>query len=111
MKIITAIIQPFMLKKVAHALEKIENFPGVTVTEARGFGRLRSETEQHSLHIDSFHPKVRLEIVAPDEMVDSIVSIITSRAHTGNHGDGKIFVWSVECAVRIRTAQTGEAAL
>jgi nitrogen regulatory protein P-II 2 len=111
MKIIMAIIQPFRLDKVIDALEEIENFPGVTVSDARGFGRLKSESEQHAPHFDPFHKKVRLEIAAPDEIADEIADIIAARAHTGNHGDGKIFVWTIDNAIRDQTGETGEKAL
>lgn len=111
MKMITAMIQPFMLNKVVSVLETIENFPGMTVTEARGFGRKRSVQEERGLHIDDFHPKTRIEVVAPDEMTDEIVQTILRHAHTGNDGDGKVFVWTVENAVRVQTGEINDAAL
>lgn len=111
MKMITAMIQPFMLHKVVSVLETIENFPGMTVTEARGFGRKRSVQEERGLHIDDFHPKTRIEIVAPDEMTDEIVQTIVRLAHTGNDGDGKVFVIPVEQAIRIQTGERDETAL
>jgi nitrogen regulatory protein P-II 1 len=111
MKIITAMIQPFMLNKVTSALKAIEGFPGMTVTEARGFGRRRSLREHHSPHLDEFKEKTRLEIVAPDEKAEQIVEALARAAHTGNSGDGKVFVWPVESAVRIQTGEQGEAAL
>jgi nitrogen regulatory protein P-II 1 len=67
--------------------------------------------EEHSLHLDEFHNKTRLEIVAPDEMVQNIVAAIAHNAHTGNDGDGKVFVWSIESAVRIQTGERDNAAL
>ena len=111
MKMITAMIQPFMLDKVTDALEGMENFPGMTVVEARGFGRKLSPQEQRAQHYDPLRPKSRIEIVAPDEMVESIIRTLIAHAHTGNHGDGKVFVWDVETAVRVQTGEMGEAAL
>ena len=111
MKIITAMVQPFMLNKVVSALETIEGFPGMTLTEVRGFGRRQSAREEHGMHLDEFHPKVRIEIVTADRLVDEIVNTIAASAHTGNDGDGKVFVWSVERAIRTQTGETQEAAL
>jgi nitrogen regulatory protein P-II 1 len=111
MKIITAMIQPFMLNKVTSALEAIADFPGMTVTEARGFGRRRSLQEKRALQIDLFNEKTRLEIVTPDDQAEQIVETLVRAAHTGNSGDGKVFVWSVEDAIRIQTGETDEAAL
>lgn len=111
MKIITAMLQPFMLSKVVSALEAIDRFPGMTLTDVRGFGGRRSAREEQSMHLDDFHQKSRIEIVAPDDLTERIVRTITDTAHTGNDGDGKIFVWSVEHAVRIQTGETNDAAL
>lgn len=111
MKMIVAMIQPFMLHKVVSTLEAIENFPGMTVTDARGFGHRQSAQEEHSLHLDDFHPKARVEIVAPDAMTETIVQAIVNSAHTGNHGDGKVFVWLVERALRIQTGEESDAAI
>ena len=116
MKIITAILQPFMLSKVTGALEEIEGFPGMTVTDVRGFGREKGIHRQgapHSIMEDfvEYIKKARIEIVAQDEMVDIIVETIVRTAHTGNRGDGKVFVWPVEHAVRIQTGETDEAAI
>ena len=111
MKIITAMIQPFMLNKVTSALESLEGFPGMTVTDARGFGRRRSLHEQHSLHLDEFKGKTRIEIVTQDEQAQQIVETLVRAARTGNSGDGKVFVWPVESAVRIQTGEKDEAAL
>ena len=116
MKIITAMVQPFMLSKVTGALEAIEGFPGMTVTDVRGFGREKSAHEEGAPHrvIEDFIEyvkKARIEIVARDEMVDVIVETIARAAHTGNRGDGKVFVWPVEQAVRIQTSETNEAAI
>lgn len=116
MKIIMAVVQPFMLSKVTGALEAIENFPGMTVTDARGFGREKGEHARGAPHraVEDFVEyvkKSRIEIVAPDAMVDVIVETIKRTAHTGNPGDGKVFVWTVERAVRIQTGEAGDAAL
>jgi nitrogen regulatory protein PII len=118
MKIITAIVQPFKLSKVTSALEQIDGFPGMTVTDVRGFGREKSshihEENGHGRGIEDlveYIEKSRIEIVASDEIVDEIVETIARVAHTGNRGDGKIFVWSVERAVRIKTGETGAPAV
>ncbi len=113
MKIITAILQPFMLNKVTHTLEELEGFPGMTVTDARGFGtgRQRVLHEENIAHFKDFNPKARIEIVTRDEDVARIVETIVRVAHTGNHGDGKVFVTPVEHAVRIQTGETGEGAI
>ncbi len=116
MKIITAMVQPFMLSRVTGALEAIGGFPGMTVTDVRGFGREKSTHEKGAPHrvIEDFVEyvrKARIEIVARDEMVDSIVETIVRAAHTGNRGDGKVFVWPVERAVRIQTGETNELAV
>lgn len=114
MKMITAIVQPFMLSKVTHALEEIDGFPGMTITDARGFGREKTDKGAPHRVIEDFVEyvkKTRIEIVARDEMVERIVSTIVRVAHTGNRGDGKVFVWPVERAVRIQTGETDDAAL
>lgn len=116
MKIITAMVQPFMLSKVTGALEEIEGFPGMTVTDVRGFGREKGSHAKGAPHriIDDFVEyvkKARIEIVARDEMADGIVDTIVRAAHTGNAGDGKVFVWSVDRAIRIQTGETDEHAL
>ena len=116
MKMITAIVQPFMLSKVTHALEGIEGFPGMTITDSRGFGREKSAHDKDAPHrvIEDFVEyvkKVRIEIVARDEMVNRIVESIVGAAHTGNRGDGKVFVWPVEHALRIMTGEADDEAL
>lgn len=110
MKIITAMVRPPLLNRVTDALEEIDGFPGVTVTDVRGFGR-RNIAEDTAPPLDEFIEKVRLEIVACDEMVEQIVEAIARVAHTGNHGDGKVFVWPVEHAVRVRTGETDGSAI
>ena len=110
MQIITAMIQPFMLEKVVEALEVIEGFPGMTVTDVRGFGR-RTESTETSPTLDFFIEKTRIEIVARDEMAELIVGTIVRAAHTGRRGDGKVFVWPVEQAFRIRNGDLNDSAL
>lgn len=110
MKIITAIIRPPMLGKVTNALEEMDDFPGMTVIDVRGFGR-RAIADEEDIPLEDFIEKVRLEIVARDEMVDQIVDTIVRIAHTGNHGDGKVFVWPVGQAVRIRTSERDDQSL
>ena len=116
MKIITAIVQPFMLSKVTHALEEIDGFPGMTITDARGFGREKSAHDKGAPHrvIEDFVEyvkKTRIEIVARDEIVEQIVETIARVAHTGNRGDGKVFVWAVERALRIQTGELDDLAI
>jgi len=116
MKVITAMVQPFMLSKVTHALEEISGFPGLTVTDVRGFGREKSTHDARARHrvIEDFVEyikKARIEIVARDEMIDLIVETIRRTAHTGNRGDGKIFVWPVERVVRIQTGDLDNQAV
>ena len=116
MRIVTAMVQPFMLSKVTTALEEIDGFPGMTVSDVRGFGREKGIHAHGGAHrvIEDFVEyvkKARIEIVAPDEMVDVIVDTIGRAAHTGNPGDGKVFVWPVERAVRIQTGDQSDAAL
>lgn len=116
MKIITAMVQPFMLSKVMNALEEIDDFPGMTVADVRGFGRekaIHAGGAPHRVTEDfvEYVKKERIEIVAHDEMVDLIVKTIVSAAQTGNPGDGKVFVWPVEKAVRIQTGEADDLAL
>jgi nitrogen regulatory protein P-II 1 len=102
-----------MLSKVTHALQKIADFPGLSVVECQGFGRGKAEGAAQRIIYDlvEFVPKVRLEVVVKDEMVEEVVRTIERTAHTGNRGDGKIFVFPVEQAVRVRTGERGEAAI
>lgn len=116
MKMIAAVIQPFMLTKVTRALEEIEDFPGMTVVDVQGFGREKAHHDPGVHHsriedVVDFVKKVRLEIVAHDAMVERILDTIVRSTHTGNRGDGKIFVLPVEHAVRIKTGELGEAAV
>jgi len=111
MKIITAIIRPHMLDKVIDELEKIEDFPGMTVTDARGFGRRLSNLEANAARMDPLKAKTRVEIAAPDVQAQQILETLLRAAHTGHHGDGKVFVWALESAVRVQTGEQDEAAL
>src|SRR5262245_35001761 len=95
MKVITATIQPFMLDKVRSALEAIGGFPGMTVMEARRFGRGRNQTERRALRIDGPGEKVCVEIVTPDEKAQQIVEAFVRAARTNVSGDGKVFVLPV----------------
>ena len=112
MKKIEAIIKPFKLEDVKEALQEI-GFEGLTVTEVKGFGRQKGHTEIYrgSEYTVDFLPKVKIEIVTSDDRVESAVAAILKAAHSGKIGDGKIFVSSVESAVRIRTSEKDEAAI
>ena len=112
MKKIEAIIQPFRLEPVKEALHAI-SVQGMTVTEVKGFGVQKGIREVYrgmEYQVD-FIPKVKIEIVAPDEKVKTIVETIVAKARTGRIGDGKIFVYPVAEVVRIRTGETGESAV
>ncbi len=113
MKEIKAILQPFMLSKVIAALKQIPNMPGVTVSQVNGFGRGRAENIPNSVTEwgATFVPKVKLETVVADDMLDEVVNTIESSAHSGNIGDGKIFVYAVEEVVKVRTGERGQKAL
>jgi nitrogen regulatory protein P-II 1 len=105
MKIITAVIEPLMLNKVTGALESIEDFPGMTVSDARGLRRKRDLRERREPRIDEIKGKVFIEIFTPDEKAQQIVETLVRAARTGESGEGKAFAWPVESAV---SAQTGE---
>lgn len=113
MKEIKAIIRPFKLLDVSEALKEIEGLPGVTVSEIRGFGKGRAKNakDQVVYEMVEFVPRIQLEVVVNDDMVDAIVNIIQKYAHTGNKGDGKIFVVNVEETVKIRTNERGPDAI
>ncbi len=113
MKEIKAIIQPFLLSKVVEALKEIEGLPGVTVSDVRGFGRARAVGSPDTV-VDGtveYVKKAKLEIVVPDRLVATVVRTIRDKAHTGNPGDGKIFVYEVDDVIRIRTGEQGEAGI
>ncbi|HUF62389.1 MAG TPA: P-II family nitrogen regulator [Verrucomicrobiales bacterium] len=112
MKKIEAIIKPFKLEDVKEALAEI-GVQGMTVTEVKGFGRQKGHTEIYrgSEYTVDFLPKVKLEIVADDDVIDTAVDTIVKSANTGKIGDGKVFVSPVEVAIRIRTGEKGAAAV
>ncbi len=112
MKLITAIIKPFKLDDVREALSSI-GVQGVTVTDVKGFGRQKGHTELYrgAEYVVDFLPKIKLDVAVPSDMVDQVVEAITKSANTGKIGDGKIFVYNLEQAVRIRTGETGRDAL
>jgi nitrogen regulatory protein P-II 1 len=112
MKKIEAIIKPFKLEEVKDALGEI-GIEGMTVTEVKGFGRQKGHTEIYrgSEYTVDFLPKIKLEIVAPDERVEAAISAIIKGAKTGKIGDGKVFVSNVEDAIRIRTDERGDKAV
>ena len=108
MKKIEAIIKPFKLDEVKEALQEI-GLQGITVTEARGFGRQKGHTELYrgAEYVVDFLPKVKIEVVVEDSMVDKTVEAIITASRTGRIGDGKIFIIPVEDAIRIRTGERG----
>ena len=112
MKRITAIIKPFRLDDVREALSDC-GISGMTVTEVKGFGRQKGHTELYrgAEYVVDFLPKVKLEVVVPDERVDESIESISRAAHTGKIGDGKIFVEPVDRVIRIRTGEEGDGAL
>ena len=112
MKKIEAIIKPFKLDEVRESLSSI-GVNGLTVTEVKGFGRQKGHTELYrgAEYVVDFLPKIKLELVVSDDIVESAMDAIIKSAHTGKIGDGKIFVSSVEQVVRIRTGETGESAV
>ncbi|MEO6041963.1 MAG: P-II family nitrogen regulator [Croceibacterium sp.] len=112
MKKIEAIIKPFKLDEVKEALHEV-GVSGITVTEAKGFGRQKGHTELYrgAEYVVDFLPKVKLEVVVPDNLADKTVEAIAAAAQTGRIGDGKIFVSAIESALRIRTGERDEAAI
>ena len=112
MKKIEAVIKPFKLDEVKEALHEV-GVSGITVTEAKGFGRQKGHTELYrgAEYVVDFLPKVRLEIVVDDDQVERVVEAIANAARTGRIGDGKIFVSSIEGAVRIRTGERDSDAI
>jgi nitrogen regulatory protein P-II 1 len=110
---IKAIIQPFQLSQVVEALAEIENLPGLTVFDVRGFGRPGARHAQDGIEDEGilYAMKLQIEIVVPDRLAARVMDAIREHAHTGNPGDGKIFASAIDEAVRIRTGERGEAAL
>ena len=112
MKKIEAIIKPFKLDEVKEALHEV-GIQGITVTEAKGFGRQKGHTELYrgAEYVVDFLPKVKVEVVLDDALVERAIEAIQNAAHTGRIGDGKIFVSSIEEAIRIRTGERGTDAI
>ncbi|RPF72038.1 P-II family nitrogen regulator [Aurantiacibacter spongiae] len=112
MKKIEAIIKPFKLDEVKDALHEV-GVSGITVTEAKGFGRQKGHTELYrgAEYVVDFLPKVKLEVIVPATLADQVVEAIAGAAKTGRIGDGKIFVSDIGSAIRIRTGEQDEAAL
>ncbi|MDX5410727.1 MAG: P-II family nitrogen regulator [Gammaproteobacteria bacterium] len=112
MKLVTAIIKPFKLDDVREALSEI-GVQGVTVTEVKGFGRQKGHTELYrgAEYVVDFLPKVKLEVAINDDLAERVIEAITKAANTGKIGDGKIFVFTLDQAIRIRTGETGPDAL
>lgn len=112
MKKIEAIIKPFKLDEVKESLQEV-GLQGVTVTEAKGFGRQKGHTELYrgAEYVVDFLPKVKVEVVLSDDLVEQAVEAIRNAAQTGRIGDGKIFISPVEDVIRIRTGETGEDAV
>ena len=112
MKKIEAIIKPFKLDDVKEALQEV-GVQGLTVTEVKGFGRQKGHTELYrgAEYVVDFLPKIKIEMILPDDQIDAAVEAIVSAARTEKIGDGKIFVSPVEQAIRIRTGETGDDAV
>ncbi len=112
MKLVTAIIKPFRLDDVRNALSEV-GIQGMTVSEVKGFGRQRGHTELYrgAEYVVDFLPKVKIEVVLPDDQLESAIEAITTAAKTDKIGDGKIFVSDVAQAIRIRTGEEGDDAL
>jgi nitrogen regulatory protein PII len=112
MKKVEAIVKPFKLEEVKDALAEI-GIEGMTITEVKGFGRQKGHTEIYrgSEYTVDFLPKIKIEVVLPDNRVDAAVSAIVKGAKTGKIGDGKVFVSTIEDAVRIRTEEKGDGAV
>ena len=112
MKLVTAIIKPHMLDEVRDTLSRL-GVTGLTVTEVKGFGRQKGHTEIYrgAEYSVEFVPKVKIEVVVADERSEAVIDVIRDSARTGQIGDGKVFMSSIEQAIRIRTSEEGEGAL
>ena len=112
MKLITAIVKPFKLDEVREALADV-GVAGLTVTDVKGFGRQKGHTEVYrgAEYVVDFLPKIKIEAVVADDLVERVIEAITQASRTGRIGDGKIFVQPVEQVIRIRTGETGEEAV
>jgi len=113
MKEIKAIIRPFKLLDVIEQLENIEGLPGVTILEIKGFGKSRARNAKDKIIYEmvEFIPRIQLEVIVNDEMAEDVVNVIQKFSHTGNTGDGKIFVTNIEEVVKIRTNERGREAV
>ncbi|QIM49539.1 MULTISPECIES: P-II family nitrogen regulator [Alcaligenaceae] len=112
MKLVTAIIKPFKLDEVREALAAV-GIQGMTVSEVKGFGRQKGHTELYrgAEYTVDFLPKLRIELAVTDALVEQAIEALCQAAHTGKIGDGKIFVTPIEQVIRIRTSETGDAAI
>ena len=112
MKLVTAIVKPFKLDEVREALAEL-GVNGLTVTVVKGFGRQKGHTELYrgAEYVVDFLPKVKIEAAVPDDLLEQCLEAIQKSARTGKIGDGKIFVFDIEQAIRIRTGETGDAAV
>ena len=112
MKMVTAIIKPFKLEPVREALTEA-GVTGITVTEVKGFGRQKGHTEIYrgAEYIVEFRPKIKIDAAVNDDQVEKVIETIKATAHTGQIGDGKIFVCDVEQIIRVRTGETGSDAI
>ncbi|MFZ1641851.1 MAG: P-II family nitrogen regulator [Candidatus Contendobacter sp.] len=112
MKLITAVIKPFKLDDVREALSEV-GAQGITVTEVKGFGRQKGHTELYrgAEYVVDFLPKIKIEVGVSDDLAERVIEAITRAANTGKVGDGKIFVYDLEGAIRVRTGQSGPEAL
>jgi nitrogen regulatory protein P-II 1 len=113
MQEIKAIIQPFMLGRVCEALRQIDGLPGVTVSQVMGWGKSKAAETKETVEEGGcvFARKTKIEIVLPPHLVEQVVQVIVDAAHTGNVGDGKLFVYDVQEVVKIRTGEHGEEAV
>ncbi len=112
MKKVEAIIRPHLLDAVRNALQEV-NVAGMTISEVQGYGRQRGHTETYrgTEYQLEFIPKIKIEVIIPEDIEDSVIEVITKTARTGKFGDGKIFVLPTDDVIRIRTGERGEAAL
>ena len=112
MKLVSAIIKPFKLDDVREALSDV-GVQGITVTEVKGFGRQKGHTELYrgAEYVVDFLPKIKIEVVIKEELLDAVIEAISQAANTGKIGDGKIFVTTLDQVIRIRTGETGADAL
>ena len=113
MKEIKAIIQPFMLGRVCEALRRIDGLPGMTVSQVTGWGKSKAADAQDTVEECGciMAKKTKIEIVLPSDLADQVIKVIAEAAHTGNVGDGKLFVYEVQEVVKIRTGQRAEEAI